>query len=426
MGGIISKARKLTKIRRTGKFLAVILTAVCLTGATFIPVAYAAEEEQVVLTVRQVLTGNHTSILSDRAFVYRLKPKSTGAPMPASRSYGDYEFTITGSAEQPVGPIIFKTAGAYVYELSCVTGEEHGYIYDRQVYTIEIYVTNELTSSVIVYNNAGVKARALRYEHGLMLFPSDPGIMVDPPVVKTVSGNPASDSIFTFKLTAENPLSPMPEGSIDGVKTVQITGSGSAEFGTWPYTVEGIYFYAVSEVNSGDINYTYDNAVYTITDTVRAEDSQLVVSRVVTNSSNKQVLSMMFINTYKGGDGTAHTPTPTPTPVPTQSPATKPASPPEEPKNPPVPLDPGLLPFKHDDNGSVFEPTPDPLGEWRFEDGEWIFMEFPPDPQPGKGPKTGDEFQVVLNLVLFCAAVFAAFGSTIYLISGKKRGKVKE
>jgi pilin isopeptide linkage protein len=127
--------------------------------------------------------------------------------------------------------------------------------------------------------------------------------MVDPPVVKTVSGDPAKASTFTFRLTADKPTNPMPAGSKDGVKDLQITGSGKGEFGTWSYTAEGTYYYTVSEVNTGEKGYTYDTTVYTITDAVKAVDGQLVVTRVVTNGANKQVTSLSFINTYTSGDG---------------------------------------------------------------------------------------------------------------------------
>jgi len=450
MGGIISKTQKKNTTKRIGKTLAVILAAVCLTGVPFVPDAYAAEKEQITLTIKQILTGDHVSAMSDQTFLYRLTKKTTDAPMPSGRGLIDYYFTVSGTTEEQVGPITFNAAGAYTYELSCVVREETGYLYDRHVYTIEVFVTNESTASVIVYNSDGTKARDLRYEHGFVLFPSDPAIMVDPPVVKTVAGNPAASSTFTFRLNAGDLSNPMPEGSINGVKTVQITGSGSAEFGTWAYTVEGTYFYTVSEVVSGDSNYTYDSSVYTITDTVKAEDSRLVVSRVVTNSSNRQVLSMMFINTYRGGG----VPTPTPTPQPTPEPETdldldldlESEPPDEEPNDPPMPPDHGPPPAKPGEvtvpgeNGTyrVIGRNNAPLGEWRYENGEWIYTEYPmadfnPDEDPDKdpvkgadkGPKTGDESRNVLNIVLFCAAVFTMLLSAAYLVNGKNRGKVK-
>jgi pilin isopeptide linkage protein len=132
--------------------------------------------------------------------------------------------------------------------------------------------------------------------------PSDPLLMVDPPLKKTVSGSPDHDSTFTFKLEASDSSQPMPSGSLNGVKTITITGSGEGEFGTWSYEREGAYYYTVTEVNTGEAGYAYDPAVYTITDMVKGEDGTLVVSRTVTNATNKTVSSFTFINRY-GSDG---------------------------------------------------------------------------------------------------------------------------
>ena len=64
-------------------------------------------------------------------------------------------------------------------------------------------------------------------------------VMSDPPVQKIVEGNPPTDDTFTFQMKAVTDGAPMPEGSKDGVKTVQITGNGSYEFGEMWFTEPG-------------------------------------------------------------------------------------------------------------------------------------------------------------------------------------------
>jgi pilin isopeptide linkage protein len=93
----------------------------------------------------------------------------------------------------------------------------------------------------------------------------------------------------------------MPAGSVNGTKTITVAGSGEGEFGTWSYEKEGVYYYYVSEVNTGERGYTYDKAIYTITDVVKAEDGRLGLSRVVTNDTNRQVTSLSFNNKYDSG-----------------------------------------------------------------------------------------------------------------------------
>jgi len=224
--------------------------------------------------------------------------------MPAGSGPDGYAFTVTGTANMGIGPIAFRQAGQYTYGISHITPPASGYTYDREVYTLEIYVESNLTVTVIAYKQGGSKAADISYEHaGPGLLPSDPRTMADPPVVKTVSGSPAKPGVFTFRLMAGDPSNPMPAGSENGVKTLQITGSGQGEFGTWSYTAQGTYYYTVSEMNTGLSGYTYDTAAYTITDTVKAVDGQLAVARVVTNGANKKVTSLSFINTYTPGGG---------------------------------------------------------------------------------------------------------------------------
>jgi len=325
-----------------------LLLLACLMGL-LAPMASAAG--QVTLAVKQDFSGTGTSA---KTCSYRLIPKQASNPMPAGSGADGYPFSITGTDEISVGPITFTQAGQYAYELRHTTPPASGFTYDQEVYTLEMYVKSDLTVAVVVTKKDGSKAAGITFAHtGQGLLPSDPAIMVDPPVVKTVSGNPARASVFTFRLTAGSQSNPMPAGSANGVKTIQITGPGRGEFGTWSYVSEGTYYYTVSEENIGESGYTYDTAVYTITDTVKAVDGQLAVTRIVTNSANKQVISLSFINTYTQGG------------------------------------------------------RPTSL-----------------EGKPGKpGPITGDEFQAVLYIALFCGAGALALASVIYLLAGKRRGK---
>jgi len=397
-----TSVKKAHRIISPVRLLTACAALICTIGIQVIPEAYAAGECQVMLTVKQVLSGAGLSSSVNQTFTYRLIPKTTGAPMPENSSLDGYTFTITGNVDAQAGPLIFSSAGTSVYEISCVANGNTNVTYDRQIYTIEVYVTNDMTSSVVVYNSDGSKVTGVVFEHVLNLLPSDPSAMINPQVVKTVSGNPPTASTFTFRLVAKDLSNPMPEGSSNGVKTVSVTGSGQAVFGTWSYTAEGTYYYTVSEVNSGAGNYVYDGAIYTITDTVSAEDGQLLLTRVITNSSNKQVMSYPFINTYKtGGGGGGNTPTPTPTPTPSKPPVK-----PVKPSEPGGPVQPPEGPDDSNDGDLIHDKDP-PLGTI-------------PGGNPGSGPKTGDESRIILNIVLFGIAGVAALGSTVYLLTGKR------
>jgi len=364
---------------KLSKYLACSLTALCLLCALTLPAL--AAPAQVTLTVKQTLTSSNAQL------VYQLKPASPSNPMPQGTAGGVYSFAIAGSADFAIGPIAFPKPGKYSYELRHRTAPMTGYIYDQTVYTLEVYTKNDGTYSVVIIKEGGGKKANAEYRHSYEDQTSDPLAMVDPPVVKTVIGTPPAPETFTFKLVAGNPSNPMPSGAKDGVKTMQIKGSGSGEFGTWVYTKAGVYFYTVSEVNTGSKDYAYDAVVYTIQDTVSAVDGRLEVSRIVTNASNRQVTSLSFINTYTGGS----------TPPSSQPPPTVTTARPGIPNT--NPSRPYALP------GTDDEPVPG---------------------LPYTVPKTGDESKAQLFIAIFCAGSAAALASAGYLLFGRKNRRKKE
>jgi len=294
----MNKTRKM-KIRKT--ICAAVLLMATLTVARPI-VAYAADNP-LKLTIRQIFDAAAAPAQGD-TFTYRFKSLDAGSPMPAGSTADIYTFTIAGTADKVIGPIGYTRPGVYRYELRQVSEQKPGYIYDERAYTIAAYVDSSLRVEIIVTNADGTKAQSIAFRNIYGVLPSDPALMADPPVRKTVSGNPKNNGIFTFKLAARDASNPMPAGSAEGVKMVRITGQGEENFGTWSYGKAGTYYYDISEVNAGEAGYTYDKTIYTITDTVVDENGRLVLSRVITNAQNKQVTTLAFINQYnEGKDG---------------------------------------------------------------------------------------------------------------------------
>ena len=341
-------------------FIAIGLIVVFLLSVTHV---YAAEPGQVTLTVRQVFKTNGSYPANGGTFNYLLIPKSASYPLPAGNESGSYSFTVAGTSEKQIGPITFNKAGVYTYELSCITNENTIYDYDRHVYTIEIHVFNDLTAVSIVYYNDSAKASEIYFSHILRAESTYPSIMVDPPVKKTVTGNPATKEIFTFKLAAENPSNPMPAGSLNGTKLITIKGSGEKDFGTWVYGKAGVYRYFVTEVNTGLDDYKYDTAVYTITDTVVLAGDHYELTRVITNEAGRQVDSYIFINKYTGKN-TANN---------------------GGPNN------------GNNGNGGATD-----------------------------GPKTGDSTDIFMYITILCIAGITAIGSASYLLAGKRRRKERD
>ncbi|MCL2107590.1 MAG: sortase B protein-sorting domain-containing protein [Oscillospiraceae bacterium] len=371
------------------------------------PMAFAAPAAEVTLTVNQVFTkpaspspGSQAAAPLEEIFQYQLVPLAASNPMPTGTAAGIYSFAIAGNVDTEIGPIVFSEPGKYNYKLLHTTQAKPGYVYDQTIYTLEILVKASGSYSVVAARDGGDKQEALRYTHSYQALASDPLVMVDPPVVKTVIGIPLRAETFTFKLEAGDPNNPMPAGSANGVKTLQIVGSGSGEFGVWAYTQPGVYFYTITEVNTGARGYDYDSTVYTITDTVSAVDGELEVSRVVTNGANRQVTSLSYVNIYTGAGLPSFLIIPIVPIIPVVVPGLPsvpggqaPGNSPTNPVGPSNPSNPG---------SAVNSVNPG---------------------NPPRGPKTGDESQIPLLAVLFCAGFAAALGSAGYLFAGRRRGR---
>jgi len=280
-----------------------ILAPVTLTSALLSGVAYASEAREVTLSLKQIFTTEHETIES--TFTYQLVSKTPEAPMPEGSDLDNYLFTLTGTREGRIPPIVFDKAGIYTYSLYCTTPQAPGFHIDNRVYTIEIYVPRGMEPISIIYKNNGVKVSEIIFEHSYGILPSDPAAMIDPPVRKTVTGNPATSSTFSFKLEAGNPSYPMSAGSENGVKIMTIIGPGETEFGAWSYKSPGTYKYTVSEINTNVPGYTYDKTIYTITDVVTIENGQLVVARTIKNNLNEEVSTLSFVNIYTPTKGPA-------------------------------------------------------------------------------------------------------------------------
>ncbi|MCL2060154.1 MAG: hypothetical protein FWH01_14070 [Oscillospiraceae bacterium] len=360
------------------------------------------------IKVEQVFTTS--SLYAEDTFTYMLKPLDAGAPMPAGSAAAGYAFTIAGNGAYNISLPAFGRAGNYRYEIYQSVGEpKPGYTYDRRAYTIEAHVDANMNATIVVYNNEKHKVSKIVFENGFRVFPTDPGQMFDPPVVKTVTGSPAWDSEFKFVLTAHSASNPMPAGASGATKGIWITGPGWARFGTWSYDRPGNYYYTVHEERGGVSGYSYDTSVYTIVDRVWEEKGYLMLSRVVTDAMNKPVSSFDFLNVYSpldrilGGGGA-------------------------ERENPNIPR--GNVdedPYTDLDDGgnpggglqiNNNEPAPPPSA------GVPVSVNTPTGSRPGTtGPKTGDDSNAALYIILMAAGGLIVLSATIYLLVAVSRRK---
>ncbi|MCI2049402.1 MAG: InlB B-repeat-containing protein [Lachnospiraceae bacterium] len=123
--------------------------------------------------------------------------------------------------------------------------------------------------------------------------------VIDPLVQKLLGGDaPDTAATFTFSLKAEDPKFPMPSGSSNGVKMVNITGAGSSEFGKIAYYQPGTYTYTCYEVNDGIAGYTYDTSTFTMKVVVVDAGDRLLATRTIVRSDGNAADGFVFGNWY--------------------------------------------------------------------------------------------------------------------------------
>jgi len=290
------------KIKKGITRVALCLIMACLAAVLSADASFAAEGTalEVTVPVKQnfVKTGTDRSV--SEQFSYVLTPQKAENPLPDGSTNGSYMLTLTGNEETNLS-FRYTHAGEYIYQLKeSVTNSQTGYTYDSTVYTVKVYAenyNNSLISEVIIQNDNNEKLAQAVFNNSYQPIFTDSANMVDPLVRKTVSGNPGKNDVFTFVLKADNASYPMPSGSADGIKKIQIAGSGTSEFGTWSYTEAGTYGYTVYEENSSLSGYTYDANVYTITDVAKDENGQLRLNRTI-KVGQQSATEFAFVNSY--------------------------------------------------------------------------------------------------------------------------------
>lgn len=116
-----------------------------------------------------------------------------------------------------------------------------------------------------------------------------------PTIYKMTYGDNIPLAKFEFILKGKNV--PMPNGSKDGMKIVNITGRGETNFGEITFKNPGTYKYKIYELNGGIKGWKYDKKVYEITVTITLENGKLY-SKVSFDGKSKDNPNVSFNNYY--------------------------------------------------------------------------------------------------------------------------------
>lgn len=242
-------------------------------------------------------TNKYEAAPTDTVTGFNAKKKVTASE---GNSYtlkdGEFSFTLTPGDGNPAGDpireaitasndadgnvtftngVVYSETGTYVYTVKEEQNSLSGISYDSDIYTITVEVSDadgsgKLTAEKSVKASDGSPVESILFSNGYEPKATSASIGG----MKTLEGNELTEGMFSFKLTSVDGA-PMPEGSSNGVKTVENTASGEFGFGSIEYKKTGEFKYKVSEVKGSAAGYTYDGNTYDVTVKVTDEGGEL-------------------------------------------------------------------------------------------------------------------------------------------------------
>jgi len=146
------------------------MLVIVLQTLTVIPSFAKTTQVEAMFMVCQEFTvknGKKPSVGTE--FDYKLTPLESGIPMPeGTNPEGEYHFKLDGT-EQIAIKIKYDQVGLYQYKIEPMIEKEYsGYIYDKSVYAVNVYVKNleeELIVTVIGTNQKNEKVGEILYEN---------------------------------------------------------------------------------------------------------------------------------------------------------------------------------------------------------------------------------------------------------------------
>ena len=273
---------------------------------------YKPETDTVDLIVEKIIQGTAPE---GAVFAFTLEALSPeNAPMPEGAEDGKITIEIEGEDTAHFGEFTIpydEEQTEYIYRIFEEPGEDESCAYDEAIYTVRFSFKDKTLITKITKNGEDIELpdNVLSFTNVY----TNGAVFVDPPVEKEVIGSSEEDDVFTFALrpvsnTADlDPAEmPMPEGTVDGAKTVEITGSGKTEFGKYELPVVGgsaEYVYQITEM-PGELSelYEYDTTVYTVIFTVSYDEETQEASAQMTILANDEETDLeipLFRNTRK-------------------------------------------------------------------------------------------------------------------------------
>ncbi len=125
-----------------------------------------------------------------------------------------------------------------------------------------------------------------------------------------------SDKKFEIELKSEHPDNPMPEGTVDGVYSINITGADTVKLPQIPYNKIGVYKYTISQKIESDEHEGFDTKTYLL-------DVEVTRSQTTQRLQATSTLYVLGQTTKVAGAVFYNAPPPAPVPTPTEKPTTE-------------------------------------------------------------------------------------------------------
>lgn len=242
------------------------------------------------------------------------------APVPGGAS--PYAFKLVGDNASKTIPVafgssssddafVFPNAGLFEYDVACTATGDDALKVDTSRYHVSIDIVEDSAAAaglrldkIVVKNvETGDKPDGIVFNHAYA-GPAKSVVGYDPPVKKSIKGGaPAGNATFRFLFKADEASYPMPEGSSNGQKTVQVVGAGEVEIGEIEFAEAGEYAYTVTEIDDGVAGYTYDKTAYRVLFTItEGEDGTLQLERRYLKDGKDagNIATFDYVNQYHG------------------------------------------------------------------------------------------------------------------------------
>lgn len=247
--------------------------------------------DYVVFTGQKVISTNNR-VLNAGEFTFKLEALG-GAPQPVSLTAKN---SANGSFQ--FAPIEFTQAGEYKYVITeDDTNRIGGFKYDDARYEITVNVTDvsavltaEITRFVKVKGGNTTPVTDIIFENEYYTIAAT----FKPVGTKLLTGKVMRGGEFGFKIEKVTPDAP----DVPGNQIVVNGADGSFDFATITFDKAGTFVYRITEVDMGELGYTYDKAVYTVTVVVTDNSEGLLSETHTITKDGLPSSEIVFRNTF--------------------------------------------------------------------------------------------------------------------------------